>query len=74
MALGGKDVSNQVKSTFTNDVEIIDLLSPNTTCRKPVNFPKADFRVTGGLGFQGKPLICGGTFDNAACYKYDAGV
>jgi hypothetical protein len=41
-------------------VEVIDLESSKTTCKNLPNFPIDVFSSFGGLGFEEKPLICGG--------------
>ena len=51
-----------------NDVEIIDLESPTTTCDKPANYPKAVQSPIGGFDSKGNPLICGG-LDESTAYK-----
>jgi hypothetical protein len=47
-------------SGLTNNIEIIDLESELTTCQNLTNFPLALEGSFGGLGFQEKPIICGG--------------
>ena len=44
---------------FTDSIEIIDLSSPNTTCKNLPNFPQTLEKPFGGLGFQDRPNICG---------------
>jgi N-acetylneuraminic acid mutarotase len=47
----------------TNTIEVIDLESTMTTCKNLPNFPLELFGSFGGLGFQDKPLICGGCYE-----------
>jgi hypothetical protein len=41
-------------------VEVIDLESSRATCKNLPNFPIGVFGSFGGLGFEEKPLVCGG--------------
>ncbi len=49
---------------LTDTIEVIDLKSPASTCRNLPNFPVAISGAIGGLGFQDKPIICGGLESN----------
>ncbi len=60
-----------------NTIEVIDLKSPNTTCKKIPNFPATIDNSIGGLGFQNKPIICGGFNDTSLtnkCYTLEGKV
>ena len=55
-------------------IEVIDLKSPNTTCKTNPNFPTHLDSPSGGLGFQNKPMICGGLNGTTAttnCFSLD---
>jgi N-acetylneuraminic acid mutarotase len=52
-------------------VEVIDLESSRTTCKNLPNFPIDAFASFGGLGFEEKPLVCGGNSNEgftSKCY------
>ncbi len=49
------------RKEVTNTITIIDLESASTTCKNLPNFPVSIRSSIGGLGFQDKPMICGGT-------------
>jgi hypothetical protein len=51
-------------SEMPNTIEIIDLKSTLTTCKNLAIFPLELLGSIGGLGFQDKPLICGGRHAN----------
>jgi N-acetylneuraminic acid mutarotase len=55
---------DDAKGGERNTIEIIDLESELTTCQNLTNFPLALEGSFGGLGFQDKPLICGGSCRN----------
>jgi hypothetical protein len=55
----------QTWSNDNNEVEIIDLDNPNSTCSSPPKFPFARMIAFGGLGPDGNPMVCGG-FGSAA--------
>jgi hypothetical protein len=55
-------------SGLTNNIEIIDLESELTTCQNLTNFPLELRGSFGGLGFQDKPMICGG-YNSSAKYS-----
>ena len=46
----------------TNNVEIIDLKSSETSCSNFPAYPFVADRAKGDLGFQEAPLICGGGY------------
>ena len=50
-------------------VEVIDLESSTTTCKNLPNFPIKVFASFGGLGFEEKPLVCGGYFNGGYTNK-----
>ena len=52
------------------EFEVIDLESITNVCENIVPFPVIVAGAVGGLGLDGRPLICGG-FDNPNCYSYD---
>ncbi len=58
-----------------NDVEVLDLNSPNTTCLKPANMATT---LTDGVGtyIDENAMVCGGSTSTAAattdCYTYNA--
>jgi hypothetical protein len=56
----------------TNNVEIIDLSSPEFQCKKFPTYPFATERARGGLGFGEIPLICGGITTNQ-CKTFENG-
>jgi hypothetical protein len=53
-----------------NDFEVIDLESRTNVCKNPIPFTLNVYGGIGGLGLDGRPLICGGT-TNENCYLYD---
>lgn len=53
-----------------NDFEVIDLESRTNVCKNLIPFPLNVYGGIGGLGLDGRPLICGGT-TNENCYLYD---
>ncbi len=61
-------------SPYTDTCEVINLASSASTCKNPSNFPATVFRAIAGLGFKGKPILCGG-FQNSEfsnkCYSLD---
>jgi hypothetical protein len=59
---------------YTDTCEVINLSSSASTCKNPPNFPAKVADAIGGLGFKGKPLICGGVQDGAYsnnCYSLE---
>jgi hypothetical protein len=52
----------------TNEVEIIDLETPSTTCANATKYPNAIQGPVGGLKDRSHPLICGGYPFNKDCY------
>jgi hypothetical protein len=66
---------------YSNSIEVFDLNSPPKKCRTLPNFPTIDATVPiGGLGFQNKPIICGGSNGNPdssctnKCYTFQSEV
>ena len=53
----------------TDKIEILDLESPSKTCENLPNFPFALYGSFGGLGFQDKPIMCGGRNDHNTYFK-----
>ncbi len=52
--------------------EVINLESSAKTCKNPPNFPVTVWTASGGLGFKGNPIICGGYQDDSlssSCYS-----
>jgi len=49
------------------------LSSNETTCTPLQNFPKANLQAIGELGFDKKPLICGGESNPVSCFVYSSG-
>ncbi len=45
---------------YTDTCEVINLSSLASTCKNPPNFPATVCGAIGGLGFKGKPILCGG--------------
>ncbi len=54
--------------------EVINLASSASTCKHPPNLPATVWAAIGGLGFKGKPILCGGyqnkTISNK-CYSLE---
>ncbi len=58
----------------TATCEVIDLALSATACKIPPNFPAKVRLATGGLGFKGNPIICGGYQNNTIsnrCYSLE---
>ncbi len=58
------------------EFEVIDLESSTNICENLIPFPSEVYSATGGLGLDGRPLICGGLTENEnndICYSYDNG-
>ncbi len=56
----------------TDTCEVINLASSASTCKNPPNFQATG--AIGGLGFKGKPIICGGRQNNDGsnkCYSLE---
>jgi hypothetical protein len=54
--------------------EVINLASSASTCKNPPNFPTSVSGAIGGLGYKGKPIICGGYQKGAysnKCYSLE---
>jgi hypothetical protein len=52
----------------------MNLASSASTCKNPPNFPAKVYAAIGGLGFNGKPIICGGRQNNVGsnkCYSLE---
>ena len=63
----------QAQSRFTYVVEIIDLESPNRTCKNLQNFPYIVMLPAGGLLSNGNPVVCGGDYGYGpviTCFSY----
>ena len=59
----------------TDRVEIIDLLTGETTCQKFPSFPRKVYRAAGGLSSSEDPIICGGVAPvRKECYSFVNGV
>jgi hypothetical protein len=54
-------VGSAIGKRRIDTIEIIDLESVSTNCKNFANFPLKLSGSFGGLGFQDKPVICGGT-------------
>ena len=60
--------------TGRNEVEVVDLETSSTSCRKIENFPDAVWGAVGILGPNQQPLICGGVYstgDSTNCYTLE---
>ena len=61
---------------LSREFEVIDLESPKTRCQTLPNFPKNANNAFGGLVFQDRPLICGGSETGSVskeCHIYENG-
>ncbi len=59
---------------YTDTCEVINLASSTSTCNNPPNLPATIFDAIGGLGFKGKPILCGGFRNNVGsnkCYSLE---
>ena len=65
-------VATGISNTFETDrVEIIDLLTGETTCQKFPSFPTKVYRAVGGLSCSEDPIICGGLYPpRRECYSF----
>ncbi len=68
--------TTSVATTGTTDnIEVLDLASPITTCKTLPNFPLAVLGAFGGLGYEDNPIICGGsdtsTYYSNKCYSFN---
>jgi hypothetical protein len=59
---------------YIDTCEVINLSSSASTCKNPPNFPAKVVDAIGGLGFKGKPILCGG-YQNGShsnkCYSLE---
>jgi hypothetical protein len=61
-------------SPYTDTCEVINLASSASTCSNPPNLPATVYQAIGGLGFKGKPILCGGYQNGAVsnkCYSLE---
>jgi hypothetical protein len=58
--IAGGNTSNGL----TDSVEVIDLEGSSSICDQLKKIPNKIERAFGGLGFDDKPIICGGKFSN----------
>jgi hypothetical protein len=72
LVVGGRDD----RFDYHRSVEVLDLKSSTTTCKIVADFPFPSTQQMGGLGFQNKPLVCGGWNRTASnkCYSLESTV
>ncbi len=59
---------------YTDTCEVINLASSASTCKNPPKFPATVRSAIGGLGFKGKPILCGGNqngSDSNKCFSLE---
>ena len=63
--------AGEVSGESIDNVEIIDLISLNSSCSNLPNFPYKVERVQGELGHNGSPFICGGMPSKTECHAFE---